>query len=480
MKTAIVWFRRDLRVDDNPALAAALENFERIVPLYIQSPHANDDWEEGSASRWWLHHSLEELDKSLRNLGSRLIIKTGESFGSLMEILKITGAEAVFWNRRYTPGEVRLDTAIKADLKTRGVAVHTYNSSLLKEPWEHLKPNGGPYRVFTPFWKAYLASGFSVSPEDPPCRMAPPPESLVGDRLGSLNLLPKIPWDQGLREAWVPGEVSAQRQLRRFLEGPASAYAEARDYPGTRGTSRLSPHLHFGEISPRRIAAEIMRYCRPGDHGVDVFIKEVGWREFAYHLLYHFPHTDQNPLDERFLGFPWPTYDGEAYASWTRGLTGYPIVDAGMRELWHTGWMHNRVRMIAASFLTKNLLIHWSKGAEWFWDTLVDADLAANTLGWQWTAGCGADAAPYFRIFNPVLQGERFDASGEYVRRWIPELKQVPNAWIHHPFDLTAQELEAYGVVLGHDYPAPIVELKGTRERALAAFAAIKSGPDSN
>jgi deoxyribodipyrimidine photo-lyase len=476
LKTAIVWFRRDLRIDDNPALAAAAESFDCIIPLYIHDPLPNDDWREGSASRWWLHYSLGSLDRSLKALNSRLIIRTGDPLTQLTEILTSSNAQAVFWNRRYSPCEVQRDTAIKATLKSRGIQVDTFNSALLKEPWEHLKPNGEPYRVFTPFWKGYLATGFSVSPEDPPCRMTKPPESLLSDELVSLNLLPQIPWDQGMRETWEPGEDSAQRQLRQFLEASASAYAEARDCPGIPGTSRLSPHLHFGEISPRRIAAEIRRYCRPGDRGVDVFLKEVGWREFAYHLLFHFPHTDHKPLDDRFDRFPWPTHDNEAYKRWSRGLTGYPIVDAGMRELWHTGWMHNRVRMIVASFLTKNLLIHWSKGAEWFWDTLVDADLAANSFGWQWTAGCGADAAPYFRIFNPILQGEKFDASGDYVRRWIPELSQVPAQWIHHPFDLPAEELKAYGVVLDRDYPAPIVELRGTRERALAAFAAIKSG----
>lgn len=480
MKTAIVWFRRDLRMDDNPALAAAVEAFDRIIPLYIHDRLPNDPWGEGSASRWWLHHSLNSLDARLKILGSRLVIRSGDPLDQLTEILASSGGQAVFWNRLYTPLEIHRDSAIKAKLKSKGVQVQTFNSALLKEPWEHLKANGEPYRVFTPFWKAYLAQGYSVSPEDPPDHLLPPPEGLVGDPLSSLNLLPRIPWDQGIREAWGPGETEAWKLLEKFLDGPASDYATARDHPAIQGTSRLSPHLHFGEISPRRIASEIKRRCAPGDYGVEVFLKELGWREFAYHLLFHFPHTDLKALDERFNHFPWPDHDASVFDRWTRGLTGYPIVDAGMRELWHTGWMHNRVRMIVASFLTKNLLIHWSRGAEWFWDTLVDADLAANSLGWQWTAGCGADAAPYFRIFNPILQGEKFDAYGEYIRRWVPELSRIPAQWIHHPFELSDQELKAYGVVLGRDYPAPIVELKPTRERALAAFAAIKAEkPDS-
>lgn len=481
MKTAIVWFRRDLRLDDNPALSIAVEEYDCIVPLYLFDQVSIEPWAEGSASRWWLHHSLESLDASLRAKGSRLIIRSGNPLDQLTQILEVSKCQAVFWNRVYTPREIERDAAIKAALKTRGIQVQTFNSALLKEPWENLKANGEPYRVFTPFWKAYLASGFSISPEDPPNVLAPPPEGLVGDSLTSLNLLPRIPWDEGIREAWAPGEIAARQILREFLDGHASAYAVARDHPAIRGTSRLSPHLHFGEISPRRIASEVKRQCEPGDHGVDVFLKELGWREFANHLLFHFSDTDLHPLDKRFDRFPWPDHDDSVFDRWTRGLTGYPIVDAGMRELWHTGWMHNRVRMIVASFLTKNLLIHWSRGAEWFWDTLVDADLAANSLGWQWTAGCGADAAPYFRIFNPILQGEKFDAAGEYIRRWIPELRQIPTRWIHHPYELSDQELKAYGVELGQDYPFPIVDLKVTRERALAAFAAIKAeGSDAS
>lgn len=476
MKTAIVWFRRDLRLDDNPALNFAMESYDSVIPLYIQTRIQADPWGEGSATRWWLHHSLGALDRSLKSLGSGLIIRIGGPLDQLTELCESLKVEAVFWNRLYSPSEIHRDTELKAQLKGKGFRVKTFNSGLLKEPWEHLKPNGEPYRVFTPFWKAYLASGFSVFPEDPPEKMPPLPEPLTGEPLVALDLLPRIPWDLGMRETWEPGETSAHRQLRQFLDGPASAYAEARDQPGILGTSRLSPHLHFGEISPRRIASEIKKTCNPGDRGAEVFMKEVGWREFGYHLLFHFPHTDRKPLDERFTAFPWPSHDSAAFERWTRGLTGYPIVDAGMRELWHTGWMHNRVRMIVASFLTKNLMIHWTRGAEWFWDTLVDADLASNTLGWQWTAGCGADASPYFRIFNPILQGEKFDGAGSYIRRWIPELSQVPDQWIHHPFDLSVHELSVFGVVLGQDYPKPMVDLKATRERALSAFAAIKSG----
>ena len=477
MKTAIIWFRRDLRLDDNPAVAYALEAYDAVIPLYIHDiTPRSDPWGEGSATRWWLHHSLDALSERLRQVGGQLLIRQGDPLTVLEELMTVSGAEAIVWNRLYTPHEIQRDTGLKSHFRDQGKSVRTFNSALLKEPWEHKKPNGDPYRVFTPFWKAYLASGMSILPEPAPTSWKVCSIPLAGDSLSSLELLPRIPWDEGFNASWCPGENGAFRQLTHFLDESVLRYDTHRDIPGVSGTSRLSPHLQFGEISPRRILSEVYGRFTAGTPGVDVFLKEVGWREFAYHLLYHFPHTAEAPLDERFKAFPWPSPDPELIRRWQTGKTGFPIVDAGMRELWHTGWMHNRVRMIVASLLTKNLMVHWLKGAEWFWDTLVDADLASNTMGWQWTAGSGADAAPYFRVFNPILQGEKFDPSGDYVRRWVPELARLPARWIHRPFECPSAELSAFGVHLGRDYPAPVVDLKVSREKALEAFSQIKTG----
>lgn len=476
MRSAIVWFRRDLRLDDNPALLEAIEHYDVVIPLYIDSmPRASKGkWGEGSATRWWLHHSLASLDETLRSLGSSLVIKQGEAAKVLQEVIDDSGAEAVFWNRRYTPDGIALDSILKKSLSEGGLTVRTFNSALIKEPWSHLKGDGHPYRVFTPFWKAYLGDLTAVVAESSPIHIGSSPHGVKGQDLSTLQLLPRIPWDQGFHGVWQPGERGARRQLDQFLGDGVMDYANGRDIPAVPGTSRLSPHLHFGEISPRRIVTETLIQHGLGAKGPDIFLKEVGWREFAYHLLYHFPTTVSEPMDQRFTRFPWREVDGDALSAWQRGQTGYPIIDAGMRELWQTGWMHNRVRMIVASFLTKNLMIHWIHGAEWFWDTLVDADLASNTMGWQWTAGSGADAAPYFRIFNPLLQGEKFDPSGAYVRRWVPELSRLPDRWIHRPFEMSIKDLDAVGLRLGVDYPQPLVDLKVTRDRALAAFATLK------
>ena len=452
-----------------------MESYDAVVPLYIHdTSNRNDRWAEGSATRWWLHHSLFSLRESLKQKGVTLLIRQGDPQTIIQDVLDKEKIEAIFWNRLYTPREIERDTAIKANLRAQGKTVETFNSALLKEPWTHGKPNGDPYRIFTPFWKAYGLSGMSTLPEPLPTTWKPSATFESSDALESLGLLPRIAWDQGFTPLWQPGEETAQKRLRDFLDEAALHYATDRDIPSMMGTSRLSPHLHFGEISPRRIVAEVMSRFPAGTHGTEVFLKELGWREFAYHLLYHFPHTAEAPLDERFSTFPWPPLDHEMLSRWQKGMTGFPIIDAGMRELWQTGWMHNRVRMIVASLLTKNLMIHWLEGAEWFWDTLIDADLASNTLGWQWTAGSGADAAPYFRVFNPILQGEKFDPRGDYVRRWVPELAKLPDRWIHRPFEAPAKELADCGVRLGLAYPSPIVDLKISRERALEAFSRIK------
>lgn len=480
MSTALIWFRRDLRLADNPALCAALEQAERVVPVYIHARDEEGDWAPGEASRWWLHHSLKQLGHDLAALGAPLVMRCGPSLDTLQELLRETGASQVYWNRLYEPDTVRRDTHIKQALQAQGVQVRSFNAALLLEPWVVQNRSGEPYRVFTPYWKACQAQGaLDVSLQPRPGPGVLTAEGSRSDPLESLGLLPLIPWDAGLAKAWTPGEEGAHTALEAFLDRALADYGEARNLPDRLGTSHLSPHLHFGEISPRQVVHACQRAVAEGRHsGADASVKgflgEIGWREFGHHLLFHFPHTPLQPLEARFEDFPWPPRDDDALRAWQRGRTGLPIVDAGMRELWTTGWMHNRVRMITASLLTKNLLIHWREGARWFWDTLVDADLASNTLGWQWTAGCGADAAPYFRVFNPVLQGERFDPGGGYVRHWVPELKALPDKYLHKPWQAPESVLRGAGVRLGRDYPQPIVDLAASRRQALAAWETLR------
>jgi len=476
--TAIIWFRQDLRLADNPALLAACEH-ERVLPLYIHDDRNDSRWALGGAQKVWLHFSLLALDKALRDKGSRLLVRTGPHAETLQAVVDETGADAVYWNRQYEPESIVRDRQIKADLDDAGLTVKSFNGALLHEPWQVENKSGDPYKVFTPFWKA--ASQLSVSAP----LAAPDALPAVASQYGSANvdelaLLPDIAWDAGIREWWQPGEDGAHEALEAFIGEPISDYKTDRDKPARPGTSRLSPHLHFGEIGPRQVWHRVHEYTsRASRHGAqagsETFLSEIGWREFAYHLLYHFPHTPEQPLDERFKDFPW-SRARKPLAAWQQGQTGIPMVDAAMRQLWHTGWMHNRLRMVVASFLTKNLLIPWQKGAEWFWDTLVDADLASNTLGWQWTAGCGADAAPFFRVFNPVRQGERFDPKGDFVREWVPELAELPDKHVHAPWDAPADVLKKAGVTLGRDYPEPLVDLKASRREALDAFAIIKNG----
>ncbi len=480
MACAIVWFRQDLRLADNPALSKALQTCERVVPLYILSPAEAGEWRPGAASNWWLHHSLSALDGALRELGSRLILRQGGGLETLLALAREIGDARVFWNRVYEPALIERDKTVKRVLREQGIEVLSSNSALLFEPWALSKADGGCYRVFTPFWKACLRGGLPEPLHAHPAAMPPVPPEIRSLPLEELGLLPTVPWDGGLRHTWRVGEAAAQASLDRFLDEAVHRYPEDRNRPDLTGTSRLSPHLHFGEIGPRQVAQAVERLVRTRSReglvkGSEVFLSEIGWREFAYHLLYHFPHTTDAPLDERFAVFPWAEDEATQLAAWRSGNTGIPMVDAGMRELWRTGWMHNRVRMVVASFLTKNLLVPWQQGARWFWDTLVDADLASNTLGWQWTAGCGADAAPYFRIFNPVLQGERFDPRGDYVRRWIPELQRLPDRLLHRPWEAPAEVLRQAGIRLGEDYAAPLVDLHATRARALERFARIAS-----
>jgi deoxyribodipyrimidine photo-lyase len=471
---AIVWLRRDLRLADNPALDAATRSGGRIIPVYIHAPAEEHPWEPGAASRWWLHQSLRALQTALREHGSRLVLRRGASLATLRELLASTGARTLYWNRLYEPALQERDRLIRARLERDGIEVRSFNAALLLEPAEVKRSDGGPYRVFTPFSKACLARDILPPTPAPPMRRPTGrwPASL---RLNELELLPSTPWYRGFEAVWAPGEHGAWRRLERFLEAAVGEYPAARDRLDCAGGSGLSPHLHFGEIGPRQVWQALERLKlhdpRPGVlAAAETFQRQLLWREFAHHLLQHFPATPLEPLYTRYRGFPWRE-DHEGLEAWRRGRTGIPLVDAGMRELWATGFMHNRARMVVASFLTKNLGLHWLHGARWFWDTLVDADLANNTLGWQWAAGCGADAAPYFRIFNPVRQGERFDPQGAYVRRWVPELAHLPDRFIQRPWDAPPELLVANGSRNGNAYPPPVVDLDHSRRQALARYA---------
>ena len=466
----LVWFRRDLRLADNPALAEAAASGRPIVPVFIRDDAAAGSWTPGGASRWWLHHSLASLLADLARAGARLVLRSGDSATILRTLIVETGAEAVFWNRLYEPWATARDAALKSALGRDGIEVRSFNAGLLFEPWEVRTQAGDPFKVFTPFQRACLAASPPPPPAPAPRRLRAPAAAPAGESLESWRLLPTRPdWAGGLCAAWIPGERGAAARLERFLDAALARYPTDRDRPDREGTSRLSPHLHFGEIGPRQAwhAARV----RDGA-GVDKFIAELLWREFSHHLLFHFPELPERNWRRDFDDFPWAR-NPHAGAAWRRGRTGYPIVDAGMRELWATGWMHNRVRMIVGSFLVKDLLLPWQEGAAWFWDTLVDADLANNSAGWQWVAGSGADAAPYFRVFNPVLQGRKFDPDGAYVKRWCPELAALPPVLVHQPWDADDATLAAAGVRLGDSYPRRIVDHREARSRALAAFARI-------
>jgi deoxyribodipyrimidine photo-lyase len=474
---SIVWFRRDLRLDDNPALReASLRG--AVVPVYVWSPDAFGDWPPGAASRWWLHHSLSKLNERLAAAGSRLILLSGPPEDLLVETAKSTGADTVLWNGLHEKTSREEEDRVSGALRDAGVRAESFGGAALFDPDAVRTSQGGPFKVFTPFWKACLALPAPFGPLPPPKTLSPPPAWPGSVALDDLGLLPAADRAGGLRESWRPGETGAGEALEKFLAGTVRSYTASRNRPDIDGTSRLSPHLHFGEISPRRVWHETgarSRSRRPEQTAApaDDFLRQIGWREFAHHLIRHFPHTSGAPLRPEFLDFPWRK-DTAGLEAWRKGATGYPIVDAGMRELWTTGWMHNRVRMVAASFLVKDLLVHWLEGARWFWETLVDADLANNTLGWQWTAGCGADAAPFYRIFNPVIQGEKFDPDGKYVGRWVPELAGLPSRWIHKPWEAPALVLGKAGVRLGKDYPERIVDHYAARDRALEALARIK------
>ena len=471
MSYAIIWFRRDLRLDDNPALQAALEAGHVPIPLYIHAPDEAGEWAPGAASSAWLHHSLAALDQQLRQRGSRLLLRQGRSQEVVQQLLQQTGASAVYWNRRYEPATVQRDTGIKLQLRQDGLDVRSFNASLMLEPWQLATGQGTPYRVFTPFWRNALTRLQPPLPLPAPKQLPPLPDDLASEELQALQLSPALGWDHGFWEHWQPGSDGAAELLEAFVEGALQGYREGRDRPDHTGTSRLSPHLHFGEISPWQIwrALEGVR-CAANSADIDSYQRELGWREFAHHILHHFPETPNHNFDKRMDHFEWAADNPELLQAWQQGRTGIPIVDAGMRELWHTGYMHNRVRMLVASLLCKQARQHWRHGARWFWDTLVDADLANNSMGWQWVAGTGADAAPYFRIFNPVTQAKKFDREARYISRWLPELQALPVAMRFAPWEHPQALAE-----LAPDYPQrPLLDLAEGRERALEAHSRLR------
>ncbi len=474
--TNIVWLRQDLRLSDNPALAKACERGGRIVVIYVLDDEAFGDRKPGAAQRWWLHHSLAALADALRRRGGQLVLRRGRAAPILEDLVARTQAKAVYWNRCYDQESIARDRTIKRDLAEAGLEVESFSALLLAEPWEARNKEGQHFKVFSAFWRSFLRNCQVAPPLPAPAKLTPVP-GLSGDRLEDWELTPRNPdWAAPFGESWTPGEAGAKQALDRFLEGGLASYKQARDRPDRQATSRLSPHLRFGEISPREIWQAVhdrLGVAGASQAGADKFLAELGWREFSYSLLFHEADLARRPLRREFERFPWQP-DPTALRAWQRGRTGFPIVDAGMRELWACGWMHNRVRMIAASFLVKDLLIPWQEGEAWFWDTLVDADPANNTASWQWVAGCGADAAPYFRIFNPVLQGERFDPEGAYVRRWVPELSDLPNKVIHKPWEASEADLEKAGVRLGGNYPERLVDHGLARLRALEAFETLK------
>ncbi len=467
-----MWFRQDLRLNDNPAIIEANNSGLKILPVYILDDINSSNWKIGSASRWWLNESLKKLNDSLNH---NLCFMSGDSIKCLNNLISTYNVKSVYFNKCYEPWRIQSDEKIINFLSNKDINTFQLNGSLLFEPESTVKEDGTPYKVFTPF---YRKGCLQNSPE--PRIPLEKPKNIkflkhVELQLEELELLPKKNWYKDFKDDWSPGENGAREKLNQFLQLGIHNYKDGRNFPSKKNVSRLSPHLHHGEISPNTVwyevkeKAETMDSYRDGDH----YLSELGWREFSYNLLYFFPYLPKENLQKKFDNFPWEE-NNESLIKWQKGETGYPIVDAGMRELWKTGYLHNRVRMIVGSFLVKNLLLHWHHGQEWFWETLVDADLANNSASWQWVSGSGADAAPYFRIFNPVTQGEKFDPNGEYIKHYIPELKNLNGKFLYAPWEAPESVLEAAGIELGKNYPKPIVDLKLSREKALAAFEELK------
>ncbi len=468
---SVVWFRKDLRLNDNPALARALTSGKKIIPIFVWDKEEGGDWKAGSASRLWLHHALNSLSESIGKLGGRLILAKGKPAQILPSIARETQAEEVLYGRVYDPGGLATQQAVEDALETAGIRSESFNASLLNEPWEIKNLSERPFQVFTPYWKK-ARSGIHRKPE-----FYQPEKLSFADANGSslktdsLELVPDHPWTEKVARHWEISESAGMALIERTATQIAGTYSTLRDLPGQDGTSRLAPYLAWGLVSPRQVCQAILQVHPEGDDASSqVYLSEIGWREFSYHLLYHFPSIPNEPLRPKYANFPWLS-DSKALQKWQSGQTGYPMVDAGMRQLYETGWMHNRVRMVVASFLVKHLLISWKEGARWFWDNLVDADLASNTQGWQWAAGCGADAAPYFRIFNPITQGEKFDPQGKYARHWIPELGKIPDSLIFRPWEAPPELLSGPA----DHYPSPCVNHPEARARALGALSTLKA-----
>ena len=473
-EVSIYWIRQDLRLSDNPALCASVESGS-IIPIYILDKINPEDHKIGSASKIWLHFSLNELNKQFSD---KLIFAKGDPKQILNCLCKSETVSKIFWNRVYEPWSISRDKKIKENIKKKGVQVNTFNGSLLWEPWDVLKNDRTPYRVFTPYYRRGCLNASE------PRRPLKKPDNInyheiknfKSLHIDQLNLLPTHSWKEKIFKSWNIGEKAAIKRLNEFIETEIDDYKEGRNFPFKKNVSRLSPHLHWGEISPNTVwfkAWDLNKLGVKHQQDTDTFLSEMGWREFSNYLLFYFPELPKKNLQKKFDNFSWdknPLF----LKAWQKGQTGYPIIDAGMRELWSTGYMHNRLRMIVGSFLVKNLLLHWHEGEKWFWDCLVDADLASNSSGWQWIAGCGADAAPYFRIFNPITQGLKFDPNGDYVRKFVPELSLLPNKYLFNPWEAPKDILENANLKLGQNYPKPIVEIKESRQKALSAFAKLK------
>ena len=465
----IIWFRQDLRLADNPAFSEACKNGQ-VIPVYILDEQAAGSWALGGAGSWWLHHALLALDNKLEQ---HLNIFKGDPLEILMSLVEEYEAKAVYWNRCYEPWRIERDGKLKTHLKSSASDVQSFNGSLLWEPWQILKQDQTAYKVFTPYFRrGCLPHSDPREPLSEPVNYKLCNKSKCSLTIEDLYLLPKIKWYDGISRRWEVTEDAAQQRLEHFISTGLQDYREGRNYPSKKNVSELSPYLHFGLISTNTVwhRARNEGSLNAGSENIDTFLSELGWREFSYYLLYHFPALPSTNLQNKFDSFPWLSDTEEHLCAWQQGQTGYPLVDAGMRELYTTGYMHNRVRMVVGSFLVKNLLIHWQHGHRWFWDCLVDADLASNSASWQWIAGCGADAAPFFRIFNPVTQSKKFDPDGDYIRQYVPELTNMPSKYIHEPWLAPQDILDSAGVILGSDYPYPVVDIKQSRERALAAF----------